>query len=599
VARGWTIRNGRTKLDPAEQRGRRTLSIDNQPSLVIVEGLEELVELEEVHVYNCPKIDFADLCRRLAPLPQLCRLELRPEVKIPIPSELGELHQVLSLQLAAYYVDTEAAMDVVARMRGLRALEILGTLPCAVGKLQQVRELRAFMPPPIPDEIGELALLEKLTIEGKKLKLPAAIAGMRALRELRAERCQLRSLPDELGELAELRVLDLTGNRALKKLPASISELRGLEELHVAGTGIERLPDGPWPKLRVLLAPYDIKQVPEEILARTYDQCSLPAELLARVKFAPPPTVGDELLIKRATTTLDEDLGDPIKLELDMRDLAEPPAGLGELRRLETLILDTPRLDAARVLEALEQATALRSIAIRPYTPLGRMPASIARFRELRGLFLGAGLVALPPEIAALANLESLGLGSNRLFELPDELGELAALTALDIGDNPVLVRLPAAHGRLTNLRELSVKAPLVALPDALAAAPLEEVRLIDTRFATPPELIGRLSRLRRLVLWQHEPIDAGALLVVLARAPIEHLTLHLPMDALPREIGMLRELRTLSCWGSLRRLPVELRDLPHLRELRVRTSDVDDSWQQLAMPGRWKRWADQYRRVS
>lgn len=46
-------------------------------------------------------------------------------------------------------------------------------------------------------------------------------------------------------------------------------------------------------------------------------------------------------------------------------------------------------------------------------------------------------LIALPPEIAELTNLEELDLSGNRLTTLPIEIGELTNLTELSLSYNP------------------------------------------------------------------------------------------------------------------------------------------------------------------
>ncbi len=74
-------------------------------------------------------------------------------------------------------------------------------------------------------------------------------------------------------------------------------------------------------------------------------------------------------------------------------------------------------------------------------------------------------IMALPPEIGQLANLQRLDLDNNQLTGLPPEIGHLANLQKLNLRNNQ-LTGLPSEIGRLANLQRLDLAYnQLTALP--------------------------------------------------------------------------------------------------------------------------------------
>ena len=95
----------------------------------------------------------------------------------------------------------------------------------------------------IPDEIGDLQLLERLGLAGNRLtKLPESVVKLKRLQGLLAHGNLLKSLPESICSCQSLRNLSVAGNR-IRKLPENLSQLVALEELSVPGNQLLELPN--------------------------------------------------------------------------------------------------------------------------------------------------------------------------------------------------------------------------------------------------------------------------------------------------------------------------------------------------------------------
>jgi len=102
---------------------------------------------------------------------------------------------------------------------------------------RQVRALAA-----IPDSIGNLVALQKLSISGHRFDdLPATIYHLQSLSSLDLHSNRLDKLPDSLGGLGSLRHFDLHDN-ALCSLPETIGQLEMLEYLDLHANRLAELP---------------------------------------------------------------------------------------------------------------------------------------------------------------------------------------------------------------------------------------------------------------------------------------------------------------------------------------------------------------------
>lgn len=94
----------------------------------------------------------------------------------------------------------------------------------------------------IPDQLGQLTHLKKLTITHTGLTtLPAVLGELKQLQYLNLRNNQLTSLPPQIGQLPQLVNLDLRFN-ALQQLPDTIGQLSGLQMLNLSGNQLVSLP---------------------------------------------------------------------------------------------------------------------------------------------------------------------------------------------------------------------------------------------------------------------------------------------------------------------------------------------------------------------
>jgi hypothetical protein len=116
-------------------------------------------------------------------------------------------------------------------------------------------------------------------------------------------------------------------------------------------------------------------------------------------------------------------------------DLKDLPTGIGNLRKLEKLIIDNGNGCAMSI----------------------SIPASIGQLKNLKVLVLRGALgKGLPKTIANLQNLEELDLSQNGLETIPSPIASLHKLKKLEL-DYADIREIPSFIGNLTSLRELSL----------------------------------------------------------------------------------------------------------------------------------------------
>ena len=104
-------------------------------------------------------------------------------------------------------------------------------------------DLRSNQLTTLPENIGELQNLQKLSLGGNQLTaLPESIGGLENLQMLFLYANQLTALPESIGKLRSLQTLYLYSNQ-LRWLPESIDKLYNLQELDLSSNQLTALPE--------------------------------------------------------------------------------------------------------------------------------------------------------------------------------------------------------------------------------------------------------------------------------------------------------------------------------------------------------------------
>lgn len=143
----------------------------------------------------------------------------------------------------------------------ISCVEKLQSLPDSLGKLARLKELRidngngCSMNPVLPESIGNLRSLEKLTLygaqdprdagpqPGTRHKFPGSMSQLKNLAFLDLGRNGFSEIPSFVGELSNLRELRFQWNITFREIPKFLSNLRELSTLKLDGNDLADLPD--------------------------------------------------------------------------------------------------------------------------------------------------------------------------------------------------------------------------------------------------------------------------------------------------------------------------------------------------------------------
>eukprot|EP00980_Cylindrotheca_fusiformis_P017870 scaffold5665_cov114-Cylindrotheca_fusiformis.AAC.1 len=138
----------------------------------------------------------------------------------PIPSEIGHLQQLKSLELPGN--------------------DLSGPIPSEIGHLQQLKRLSLLenkFSGPIPSEIGHLQQLKILELDQNKFSgpIPSEIGHLQQLKILRLYQNKLSGpIPSEIGHLVQqLELLYLHNNKLSGPIPSEIGRLQQLSSLRL------------------------------------------------------------------------------------------------------------------------------------------------------------------------------------------------------------------------------------------------------------------------------------------------------------------------------------------------------------------------------
>ena len=549
-------------LADALASGARTLDLAGLLGTKLPARIAELTDLEELDLSENPRLDFADAFTKLAALPRLravkfadCRLEELPEA-------LGELAALEELDLSSSvlkgpsnFFALDQALPILRRLPRLRVLDarvcrgpsdmkaFVAALPAlerlvldSVGMptrslglayrdatfdvpasttLEEVSVRRLDVDPFVETDPADFPRLRSLDLgdasvepEGGYLededyedrqtrvavrveRLIAWLARLPALRSLdlrlrsmdiealpesiatvRVEELWLcaRSIPAWIGRMSSLRALHLRYVR--KPLPPAIGDLANLESLDAGGWGMDEtcklgaLPEsiGKLSRLRTL-AVRNVEAWPE-----TLRDCRT-LEILDCGK-TPPPFLGELTSLRRASGPLASLVQLPLLEELEMSGAKRVPARLSGLSNVRTVRWWAYDLedDFDAALERILALPALDTLEL-AYIPRQTLPSTLLA-PPLRTLRLGISdrntpgldLTALC-SLLAQSRIEHLALRTDRPATLPEELTDLSTLRELELSGTG-FVKLPASIGKLSRLRRLLLRQTKVGAPE-------------------------------------------------------------------------------------------------------------------------------------
>lgn len=184
-----------------------------------------------------------------------------------------------------------------------------------------------------------------------------------------------------------------------------------------------------------------------------------------KVRCLVPKFEGKDLDMKR----LPAGLGKLVNLEVFafacLEKLEDLPEEIGNLRKLEELIVDNGNgcgmnVRLPRSIGKLQNLRILRLYGALDARDSGRtrniksLPETLGDLRKLEVLDLGRnGLTAVPPAIARLSKLKTLRLEYNDLRTLPAFLGNLSNLQEISLDSNGRAVVLPASLANIKGLK--------------------------------------------------------------------------------------------------------------------------------------------------
>ena len=316
----------------------------------------------------------------------------------------------------------------------------------------------------IPAELGNLANLELLELEGNRLtgEIPAELGNLANLRYLDLWQNQLSGeIPAELGNLANLRGLLLGRNQLSGEIPAELGNLTNLEALFLEDNRLSgEIPAelGNLANLRGLLLGRN--QLSGEIPAELGNLTNLEALFLEdnRLSGEIPAALGSlasltnlDLADNQLNGCVPGRLRD--QLYMNVSDLGGLPFCDAAAEPAPTARPATPATDDRAALVALYEATDGANWTSNDNwlsdRPIGEWyGVTTDRNGRVTELLLGDNRLSgeIPAELGNLASLELLALQDNQLSgEIPAELGNLANLRGLGLGRNQLSGCIPGS----------------------------------------------------------------------------------------------------------------------------------------------------------
>lgn len=391
----------------------------------------------------------------------------------------------------------------------------------AMGEETSFKSLRTALKQPL--NARDLFLGKPSTLNGT-YELGPEIGTLKQLRTLYIE--SAAQLPEELGNLTRLEKLSLNFN-VVTTLPASLARLTRLRELRIWGGYVETLPDLLPPQLSELVV-HDSPVTRLPPLPETLQELEISSSILEEF----PAALRVLKNLKRFQFTVASRHQPAPSL---IESLESFPYSQWE--GLENIHIAGVPL-TARVLDELARLPRLRTIHLIGAQHIGELPPSLQKATRLEGLSLPrAGLTRLPPWLSRLPALQTLdvsenlltcvepwdapalqrlNLARNQLTRLSDGIGSMQSLENLNLDYNQ-LTELPSELGRCSRLKLLSMSTNLIAeLPESLGdLSQLNDLYIDNLPLRSLPESLNHLHNLTYLVIGgqRYPEVDAKQLL--------------------------------------------------------------------------------------
>ncbi|XP_040363857.1 TMV resistance protein N isoform X2 [Rosa chinensis] len=182
-----------------------------------------------------------------------------------------------------------------------------------------------------------IEVLERLIVLNLKdcknlVRLPSSVSGLKSLEDLNLSGCsKLEKLPDELGHLACLETLDVSGS-GIREVPSSIGLLKNLKELSLHGCKAQS------PKSwNMVFNPFQLLQ------KRSHIRAGLSLHCLSGLHSLTKLDLSDCNLSEEAMPSDFGYLSSLRELNLSRNQFVRLPGSIGQLSRLETLLLNQCR----------------------------------------------------------------------------------------------------------------------------------------------------------------------------------------------------------------------------------------------------------------
>uniref|UniRef100_UPI00260CE570 leucine-rich repeat domain-containing protein n=1 Tax=uncultured Microscilla sp. TaxID=432653 RepID=UPI00260CE570 len=220
---------------------------------------------------------------------------------------------------------------------------------------------------------------------------------------------------------------------------------------------------------------------------------------------------------------------------------------LGQFKNLQYLSLESCGLN--KIPDEVFEMPHLQWLNIRE-NKLDEIPKAIAKLTELRKLEIGGNsFTELPAEFRKLSKLEYLGLTNSQVKSYPKEFGQLKKLQELVL-QNAQVTTLPSQFGELSSLKKIFLNFnPDIDSQqawDVLAQLPnLEEVVFYGSNVKSLPLKKEGFSKVKKLHLGG-DKLDLKQVLTTLGVLPsLEFLYLD-QVTSIPSEVSKLTKLKTL-----------------------------------------------------